>query len=188
MAKIALKGFADLSYFPVSADTASAYSAGERVQLPGAQSCSPQDNRNSYEIVADDALYDRGSDYKSTTLAIKVAEMELSSLADMLGSAYDAETGTLYEGAADNCAEVALTFSALRSDGGKRMFRYYNARLIAYKAEHRTRGDGGEIASYELTFSCAGRLCDGRVRATRDTLSVPTQEELAFLATVDALE
>ena len=188
MPKIALKGFADLSYFPVSTNSPSAYAVGSRVALPGAQSCSPQDNRSSYEVLADDAIYDTGSDYKSTTLNIKVAEMELSSLADMLGSSYDKETGTLYEGAADSSAEVALAFSALRSDGGKRMYRYYNARLIAYKSEHRTKGDGGEIASYELTFSCSGRLCDGRVRATRDTASAPTATELAFLSTVDATE
>lgn len=161
-----LKGFANLGFFVVLANTVQAYSCStDRTKLLGAKSCSPTDNRTEFSINADDSVYDSGSDWTDTTLVITVLESELSILSQLTGAEFDT---SLQEGVFDEPNEVALTFSALRRDGGYRLYRYYSCKLMSYKVSHTTKGDNNDAQSYELTFKATPRAIDGIIRDTKD--------------------
>lgn len=164
-----LKGFANLGYLPLTTNTTSGYAtAGDVAKLPGATSCAPTNNTSEYTIYADDTVYDSGSEWQSTTLVITVQELSLEALAALTGATLDDATDELSETIYDTAPEVALTFSALRRDGGYRLYRYYAAKLTNYSVSHNTRGESNESQSYELTFSCTPRKYDGAIRKTLD--------------------
>lgn len=158
MPKYGLKGFANLGFFPVTKNDAEGYTVGARVPLIGARSCTTEDTRNEYKIPGDDGIYAQGSDYESTTLTIGVNEMQLKDLAALTGADFETVPNEMAESELDSAPEVALTFSALTIDGGYRMYRYYNAKLIKYKADLKAKLDtGNEVNQYELTFVCVAR-------------------------------
>lgn len=169
MGKKYLKGFADLGFIPVTKNDASGYTAtGERKMLPGTRTCAPTDNRSDYSIPGDDGIYDSGSEWADTTLVVTVNEMGLDLLATLGGVDVGSVTDELEEGAFDVPPVVALTFSALRGDGGYRLYRYYAAKCTGYKISHATRGENNEAQTYELTFKCSPRVYDNKIRGTKD--------------------
>lgn len=185
MGKRYLKGFANLGFIPVTKNDATGYTAtGERKLLPGARSCAPTDNRTEFSIPGDDGIYDSGSEWTDTNLVITVNEMSLDLLAALSGVDVGDIEDELEEGAFDLPAEVALTFSALRGDGGYRLYRYYAAKCINYKVTHSTKGETEGVQTYELTFKCSPRALDGCVRGTKD---VAAGTALTWLDTVPAL-
>lgn len=169
MAKKYLKGFANFGVIPVTENTAASYKVtGERTVFLGARSCAPTDNREEYSIPGDDGIYDSGSEWKSSDLVVTVNEMSLEDLA-LIGGCTKAEiVDELEEGTFDAPPELALTFSALRADGGYRLYRYYAAKCTGYKVSHTTKGESTDAQTYELTFNCRPRECDGMVRGTKD--------------------
>lgn len=191
MSKKGLKGFANLSYFPISADSGTAYTPGTKAALVGARQCTTEDARTDYKIPGDDGIYDQGSDYESTTLTINLNEMELSDLSALTGANFSSTPGELTESDLDNAPQVALTFSALMLSGGYRMYRYYNAKLTSYKADLRTKGDtGAEVNQYALTFLCVARKTKASSEtkfAIRTTKDCEDATGLTWLATIPAV-
>jgi len=170
MSKKALRGFANLGVIPVEEDTTTSYKVTAAVEkLIGAQTCAPTDNKEDFTIPADDGIYDSGAEWTSTTLVITVVEAVLKQLALMSGAEFDDDTDLMEEGVLDAPAELALTFSALRRDGGYRLYRYYMVKLNSYSVTHNTKGqDSGDAQSYELTFEATPRKVDGNIRGTLD--------------------
>jgi phi13 family phage major tail protein len=168
MPDIALKGFANLKYFPHVTNTKAAYVvAAQGVALIGARSCSPADTKTPYKIPGDDGYYKTGSDWTDTKLTIVVNEMELANIAAFSGSTY--ADGVLSEFEPDQAPHVALSYSALLSNGGYRLYQYFDAQLQSIKADHKTKTENGQdVNTYTLEFLCVGRLLDRRVRATKD--------------------
>ena len=74
---------------PIVSDTATAYSVGERVPIPGAVSCAPTDNKTEYTIPADDGVWDSGSTWDSSTVVINVIEAELEILSQLTGAEFE---------------------------------------------------------------------------------------------------
>lgn len=163
-----LKGFNNFGVRSVTTNTNSTYLADDTSYLavPGAQSCSPTDNRTNFNIRADDGVWDSGADWETTNLEITVVEAELSTIAFILGVALT--DGVLSESNTDEAPELALTFSALRADGGYRLYRYYSAKCTGYRVSHTTKGQNNDAQSYTLTFECTPRKSDGVVRDTKD--------------------
>lgn len=185
MSKKYLKGFSKLGYIPVTANTDTAYTAaGERVLLAGAQSCAPTDNKTAFSIQADDGVYDSGSEWTSSTLVITVAEMSLSDLAALGGAGFTEADELMEEGSFDAPPENALTFAALRADGGYRMYRYYAAKCTGYKVTHNTKGQSSDPQTYELTFEATPRKIDGMIRGTSDAA---VGDALTWLESVPSL-
>lgn len=175
-----LKGFANLGIFEVITNTLAAYACGtDRVELDGAKSCSPTDNKTDFSIHGDDGIYDSGSDWTDTTLVITVHEMDLSTLGQLLGAEFDTE---LKEGTFDEANEVALTFSALRRDGGYRLYRYFCCKLTGYKVSHNTKGENNDTQAYELTFKCTPRKKDSLIRTTKD---IDKGEALTYITSME---
>ena len=170
MAKKYLKGFNHFGYIPVTPNTSDSYTAtGDKTLLIGARTCAPTDNKEDYSIPGDDGIYDAGSDWTSTTLVVTVNEMSLEQLADLGGIELSGTSeDELEEGVFDNPPEHALTFSALRGDDSYRLYRYYVAKCTGYSVSHSTKGTNNDAQTYELTFACTPRACDGRIRGTTD--------------------
>ena len=192
MKKYGLKGFANFGFFPITADDGKAYTPGERTLLVGARSCTTEDTRNDYKIPGDDGIYAQGSDYESTTLTVLVNEMQLKDLSALTGAEISADPqGELSESELDKAPQVGLTFSALNIDGGYRLFRYYNAKLVKYKSDLKARLDtGNEVNPYELTFLCAARATKAKnekkpiIRVMKD---VEDATGLTWLETIPAV-
>lgn len=191
MAKKGLKGFANLRYFPITADSGTAYTPGTAAALIGARQCTVDDTRNEYKIPGDDGIYAQGSDYESTTLTINVNELGLEDIAALTGATYDDTPAELNESDLDSAPQVALTFSALMIDGGYRLYRYYNAKLTNYKADLRAKLDtGNEVNQYQLTFVCSARKTKATgetkfmIRATKD---IADATGLSWLETIPAV-
>ncbi len=163
-----LRGFNNFGILPIVSDTATAYSVGERVPIPGAVSCAPTDNKTEYTIPADDGVWDSGSTWDSSTVVVTVTEAELEMLAQLTGATIDKDV--MEESTVDDATPVAINYAALRRDGGYRMFAWLSAKLTGYKVSHNTRKEGApEGQNYELTFKCLGRKCDNKIRLTADT-------------------
>lgn len=165
-----LKGFSDLGYRPVTKNDGTGYVVDDEKykDVPGAVSCSPTDNKEDFEIFADDGIWDSGSEWKSTDLEITVTEAELETMADIIGAEFDPENLEMEEGTFDNAPEIALSFRALRRDGGYRLYRYFSARCTGYSVSHQTKGQDNNSQNYTFRFRCTERKTDGKIRATKD--------------------
>lgn len=163
-----LKGFSNFGVRPVTQNTGESYAVDDTkyMDIPGGQSCSPNDNKTDYSIPADDVVWDSGSEWNYTDLEVTFVETELSAIADVIG--VELEDDEMEEGVFDEAPERALSFSALRRDGGYRLFRYYAARCLGYKVSHTTKGQNNDAQAYTFTFRCYPRKCDGKIRNTKD--------------------
>ncbi|MDD6488889.1 MAG: hypothetical protein PUG48_03610 [Clostridia bacterium] len=171
MSKKYLKGFSNFGFLPVTLNEVGGYTVDDSkyTAVPGGKSCSPTDNKTDYSIPADDGVWDSGSDWTDTTLVVTFTEMDLDTLSSITGAKFDKETDKIMdEGTLDEAPEVAPTFSALRRDGGYRLYRYYAARCTGYKVSHTTKGENNDAQSYELTFKCVPRKSDNLIRSTKD--------------------
>ena len=162
-----LRGFANLGYIVLLANSGSAY-AGESTYhaIPGAVSCSPSNKKSDFEIYADDGVWDSGAEWNGSELVITILETELEAIAALTGATYS--NGVLEEGTLDEAPEVALTFSALRADNGYRLFRYYVCKCTDYRVTHATKGQNKDAQTYELTFKVLPRKLDQKIRGTKD--------------------
>lgn len=189
----ALKGFSNLSYFPVTANTTAAYTATPKTALgAGARSCTKEDTKTEFKIPGDNGIYLQGSDYESTKLTIQVNEMGLADLAKLIGAIYDDTPTTgakeLLEGELDNAPQVALSFAGLLTDGSHRMYKYLSATLTSYKADLKARLDtGNDVNGYTLEFLCVGRAADGRVRITKDSDAPDSETGVVVLTWLDTI-
>lgn len=183
MSKKYLKGFANLGFFKVLEDTQDAYKAEtSRTKIPSARSCAPTDNRSEYSIPGDDGVWDGGSEWTDTTKEITINEIELETLAEMIGATIN-EDGSIDEGSLDNAPNLAINYSALRADGGYRLYLYYCCKVTNVKVSHTTKSsDNTDAQTYTLTFKCVPRKCDSRIRRTID---VEKGAKLTWLESVD---
>lgn len=165
-----LKGFSNFGYLPVTKNDSDGYTVDDTKykSIPGGISCSPTDNRESFEIPADDGIWDSGAEWTDTDMDVTIAESELKTIAEVTGADYDEELFETEEGTFDNAPEIALTFSALRRDGGYRLYRYYSARCTGYTVSHQTKGSSNDSQNYTFHFKCMPRKNDGKIRAARD--------------------
>lgn len=166
--KKALKGLKAVTLFPVTKNTETEYAVGEKIDLIGAQALSKSDEKEEYEIPADDDIYDTGSDYKYTTLELTVTELTPKIEAQITGGAYTEESGIYAAKSVDVAPEFALAYAALMSNGGYRLFRHPVVKLVDVKVEHSTKGKSNEVASYTLTLRSMARKKDSVYREQKD--------------------
>ena len=167
--KIGLKGFSAVAVFPNVEDTEVKYSAaGEALKFIGASEGNFTDNREEFTIPGDDGVYDSGSEWTYTDVEVTVHEIDLAVLAQLAGCSKDEVKTTIEEGVFDIPTTVALVYRALRRDGGYRCYRYYNAKLLKYSVEHKTKGSSSDGQPYKLAFRCTPRAIDGKIRGTED--------------------
>ncbi len=182
-----LKGFANLNVFTDIQDELDAYgtlSEDARHALSGAVSCTVTDNKTAASISGDDdPNWYTENVWATTDLEVTVHEMELATLADILGVSMG-DDGVLEEGAFDESHTFALTFSALKSDMGYRMYRYHSCQLMSYSVAHKTRAATTEAQDYVLKIQAKPRRIDGKIRSTKDAAK---GESLSWLEDIDKL-
>ncbi|MEE1075865.1 MAG: major tail protein [Acutalibacteraceae bacterium] len=184
MGKKYLKGFSGFGFHEVDKNTEDEYSVkGDRVKIPSAKSCSPSDNRTDFKINADDGVWDSGSELTDVTNEVTFAEMDLDTLAKLTGATVN-EDGSIDESSLDVAPELALTYRALRADGGYRLYKYYVAKVTKVTVNHTTKGENNDAQSYTVTFSCVPRKCDNKLRSTKDIDKDVSQE---WLNTIDSV-
>jgi phi13 family phage major tail protein len=169
--KKALKGLREINLFPIVANTSTAYSVGEKLNLIGAQQLSKDDQVEEYVVYADDDVYDSGTEYKYTDLTLTLAELDLAHEAQLTGGLYESSSGIYSARTTYEAPEYALAYAALFK-GGYRLFRHYVVKLMSVKVDHSTKGENNEIAPYTLTFRIFARKIDGNHKDIKDvTLS-----------------
>lgn len=184
MGKKYLKGFSNFGFHKVSEDTEDKYSVtGSRIKIMSAKSCSPSDNRADFKINADDGVWDSGSDWTDTTNEIVFVEMDITKLAEMIGATVN-EDGSIDESNLDVAPVLALTYAALRADGGYRLYKYYSATVTNVSVSHTTKGENSDSQNYTVTFSCIPRKCDGKIRSTLD---IAKGEALEWLDSISSI-
>ena len=180
-------GFANLSAFEDVNDTAEEYQSGNQRVLVGAYSCSVSDSKTEYNIPADDdPSWDGGSEWEYTDLSIQVRQLELADLSAFTGDSIassGSNEGELIEGD-DNAPIIGLTFSALRRDGGYRLYRYFRCKLMSYSVDHQTKGQEVDAQNYTLNIRAYHRAYDNKIRATKD---VDKGDSLTWLTTLGDL-
>lgn len=181
--KKALKGLRALNLLPIVTNTDEAYEVGQYFQLIGAQRLTKDDQRESYEVYADDELYESASDYKYTDIQVQVVEFDLELEALISGGLWDQGNGVYTARTIDEAPEYALTYAAL-SSSGYRLFRHLIAKLMSAKVDHETKGDGNAIAAYTLNFRCQARKIDGAYRESKD---VEISDDFSWIKNIEAL-
>lgn len=176
-----LKGFANFGFTRITENTDESYTAETRSKLVSAVSCTPTDNRTEFSIPADDGIWDEGSDWTDTTLEVAFVEAELKLMAEMTGADFSETDSELSESSLDVAPEIAITFSALRADGGYRLFRYYACKCTNIKITHNTKGSNNNNDQYTVTFKATPRKCDKKIRSTKD---INKGELLTWLDTI----
>ena len=177
----ALKGFTGVRIWPVTVNTAAAYTTGEKIALVGAQNLTKEVTSQDFTIYADDGIYASGSEYQYEDLTFKAAELPLEVEAKLQGCAFDSESGSYTFKNPDAAPEYAFGYAARRLDGNYRMFIHYAVKLMKVKVDHSPKSDGTDIQSYELTFRNTQRKADGAVRKVMDS----TDGSFAALDTID---
>lgn len=166
----ALKGFTGARLWPVTANSATTYTTGEKIPLVGAQSLTKSTTNQEYTIPADDGIYASGTDFQYEDLTFTVAELPLEVEAQLQGSEYDEETHSYVFKNIDVAPEFAFGYAARRLDAEYRMFIHYAVKLMSVQVEHRPKTDGTDIQSYQLTLRNTQRKADGAVRKVIDSV------------------
>jgi phi13 family phage major tail protein len=185
MAAKGIKGFSGLRVWPVTANTASTYTTGAKVDIPTAVSASTDRKSEDYELPADDGIYDSGSEFKSEDIEVVVQELPLDLESKLDGADYDEETGVYSWGPETAVApNYALGFRALKRDGTYRMIQYYFGKVVSIKVDYKNRIENKDGSRYTIRFSMFPRLADGQHIRKKDTT---TGADLIWLDTVDAI-
>lgn len=166
--KIALKGFKRITLHPIEEDSETAYTVGEKVRLPAAQTLSKEDQRTESQIFADDVVYDSTSDLQGTQLTLGVAELSTEHEALLEGAEYTEEDKHAIYKLTDVRPEYSFGYMAPMSSGGVRCFRHFVVKLTQITVNHETKGVSNDIAPYELVFFSTARKYDSSYREQQD--------------------
>lgn len=164
----AIKGFSALHVGELLKNTSTEYEVDAMVEVIGAQSATIERQGEDYEILADDSMYDEGTEFKRDQLEIQIAELPLGLHAKLDGATFDEQTGVYTWGPSAVAPEIALSFRAAMIGGGWRLIRYFRAKVSKIKVDFNTKGGGGEISSYMLTISATTRKVDDKLLDMKD--------------------
>jgi phi13 family phage major tail protein len=196
-------GVSDLYYALVTADSASAYTAGTPKVLAPAAEVNQEPKVNSSTQYADNKPYDALVSEAETTIKMKVTDIPNEALAEITGKAWDSTTGRLIDqlGTPPYCA---LGFKAKKSNGKYKWIWFLKGRFTAPNENAATQTDSMEPQPMELEFtaikttyagfSLPGSVTDGAKKVVGDDDSTNfsgtgwfTQVQVPGVATASAL-
>jgi phi13 family phage major tail protein len=145
-------GLDSLYVAAVTADSASAYTAGSPTYLAPAAEASLEPT-TSFEIqYADDQPYDVMTAEGDTKVKLVITGIDMATLAAITGRIYDAATGRMYDNGG-SAPYYALGFRSLKSNGSYRYFWFLKGKFDMPKEEIATKGEKPEPKTLELTFT-----------------------------------
>lgn len=180
MAKAA-KGFSKLSIFPITTNTTSAYTPGDRIQITGAQSFTASPEVTEWKINADDGIYDSGADWNGMKFTLNLAECPLTVKQYFEGGTFDSSTKVYSYYSTSQAPEIGMTFQVLQSDGTKLMVRIFSAKCSSFKMDYKTKGESGDFAPAVIEGLIQNRKTDNKVKEEKETV---TDADLTWLETL----
>jgi phi13 family phage major tail protein len=145
-------GLDSLYVAEVTADSASAYTAGTpEVFAPAAEAS--QEPATSFAIqYADDQPYDVMTGEGETKITISVTNIPPEMLAWITGKVFDAASGRVWDDKAE-APYFALGFRSLKANGSYRYYWFLKGKFDMPKEEMTTKGDSPEPKTLALTYT-----------------------------------
>jgi phi13 family phage major tail protein len=181
--RIALDGFADARYWPITTNSSTTYATGTMAQFVGARNLTKSDNAGEYTILGDNRIYATGKKFKYQDMEFEVNELSLEMLAQLQGYTYDAGTKSYKRARTDQAIEIAFAYSAPLFDGGFRMWKHYCCTVMEVKVDHKTADpDNPDAQTYKITIRNTYRLADDLIEWVQDDA-----EDVDWLGSIDQL-
>lgn len=171
MAKKVLRGLKRINIFPITANTATEYTTGAAVSVPGAQSLTVEPETSDWKIYADDTVYESGSDWLGMKLTLQLAELPLSLRPHFEGGNWDNATKEYTYKSSSVAPEIGMSFMCATSDQQFRMMKFYALRATKVKGDYKTKGDGDSASPVTIEATVTSRLKDEQVQTMKDTTS-----------------
>lgn len=170
--------------FDVNTDTLDAYVTGTPAYLAPVAEISGEaktDNNTTY--------YDNkaGNNYVSeaaTELKLTFSGVPADVIADLLGKAYDATTGRVYDDGEPNPPQKGLMFRYNMGKGNYRYFCYLNGTFSGGKEEATTKGEKVEVKTTELTYTAVNTTHEWTIK--KDGVDTLTSLKRVFGDTANA--
>jgi phi13 family phage major tail protein len=145
-------GLRDLYVALVTDDDASAYAADTPTYFAPAVNASQSPTVNSQTQFADDQAFDVMTAEGETAIEIEVTAIPLVMQALVLGKAYDAATGRMFDNGGTP-PDVALSFRSVKSNGKYKYFQYLKGKFSAPSEETATKTDSPDPKTAKITFT-----------------------------------
>lgn len=181
--KRTLRGFANLSIFPVLQNDTLGYKVGTKIAIPGAQSLTSQKEVDQWKIYADDGIFDTGADWKGNTFTLQITDLPHSLRSYFEGGEYDEETGEYTFSSESEAPEIAMSFSSIANSSTKELTKVFSAKCTRVSFEHKTKGESNSYTPVKIEGEFMERKYDKAVFTKKDV----TDGSLTWLNTITAL-
>ena len=180
--KIGLSGFQSARSWPITTDDKTTYATGTMTEFVGARNLTKDESRSEYTIPGDNIIYATGSEYDYEDFEFEVNELSLQQQAFMKGATYSEATKEYIGTKTDQANPFAYAYAAPMIDGGFRMWKHYNCKVLKIKVDHATTEPGKkDVQTYKVTIRSTYRAADLRSVFIKDA------PDLTWLNTIDQL-
>lgn len=145
-------GLRDLYVALVTQDDVDAYAAGTPESFAPAVTASHKLTSDTKMQFADDGVFDELTVEGETKVEMEVTAIPISMLALVLGKAFDAATGRMF----DNTSippDVALSFRSKKSNGSYKYYQYLKGRFTTPDEEQATQADKVDPKTTKIIFT-----------------------------------
>ncbi len=145
-------GLDNLYVAEVTADSASAYTAGTPAYLAPAAEAS-QEPASSFEVqYADDQPFDVMTSEGETKITLTVTNIDLATLALITGRVFDSASGRMWDHGR-TAPYFALSFRSQKSNGNYRYYQYLKGKFDMPKEDVATKSETPEPKTLQLTYT-----------------------------------
>jgi len=183
MAKAA-KGFSGLRIFPVVKNDSEGYQVDQKIAITGAQSFTRSPETSEWTIMADDGVYDSGSDWQGERFTLNLAECPLELKKYFEGGVYDDVTKTYKYHSYSQAPELAFGFKVLQSDGTWLMVKLFSVKCYSLRTDYQTKGESSDISPAIIEGIIKNRVIDNQVREEKEAL---LESDLTWLDSIDSV-
>lgn len=160
-------GVSDLYVAAISADSATAYTAGTPAYFAPVAVVGVAPSVNRETQYADDNPYDTFVSEGETELTLTVTGIPPEMLAAVLGKTFDATTGRVYDTGATP-PDYALGFKSKKSNGSYRYYWYLKGKFSTPSESFETQGDTPAPQTTEIVFTAVSSTYAFDVGATNE--------------------
>ena len=181
MAKAA-KGFSGLRIFKVEQNDSAGYRVDQKITITGAQSFTRSPETSEWKIMADDGVYDSGSDWQGEKFTLNLAECPLELKKYFEGGEYDDETQTYKYYSHSQAPELAFAFKVLQSDKTWLMVKLFSVKCYSLRTDYQTKGESSDISPAIIEGIIKNRVIDNQVREEKEA---PNEGALIWLDSIN---
>src|SRR3989304_3409629 len=162
-------GLDSLYVAEVTADSASAYTAGTPAYLAPAAEAT-QEPTTSFEIqYADDQPFDVNASEGDTKIGLTVTNIDLATLALITGREFDAVSGRMFDNGGIP-PYFALSFRSMKSNASSFCYQSLKSMFSMPKEDTATKGEKPEPKTLELTYTAIKTVYEWDLGAITDSV------------------